>query len=65
MIGVTNMKKQIDNGSYSKDRKQLVAETLKTINWSLGNLRVHVIGSPGGRAREARGGGLELQAFLK
>lgn len=29
VIGVTNMKKQIDNGSYSKDRKQLVAETLK------------------------------------
>lgn len=31
----------------------MVEQTLKIINWSLGDLRVHVIGSSEGRIREA------------
>lgn len=48
VTGVTNVKKQIDNGSYSKEGKQMVDWTLKMINWSLWNLRIYVIGSPEG-----------------
>lgn len=44
--------KQVDNGSYSKEGKQMVEQTLKIINWSLGNLRVCMIGSPEDRIRE-------------